>query len=60
MTIRRLRPTCPVGSKEEGTFGRFGSSHPVGLGRRTRSVPPSSAPPPFVDQEVFQKYLRLS
>uniref|UniRef100_A0A0D3E6F4 Uncharacterized protein n=1 Tax=Brassica oleracea var. oleracea TaxID=109376 RepID=A0A0D3E6F4_BRAOL len=25
--------------------------HLVGLGRRTRSVPPSSAPPPFVDPE---------
>ncbi|KAF3561165.1 hypothetical protein DY000_02016791 [Brassica cretica] len=24
----------------------------VGLGRRTRSVPPSSAPPPFVDPEM--------
>ncbi|KAF2579399.1 hypothetical protein F2Q68_00000920 [Brassica cretica] len=24
----------------------------VGLGRRTRSVPPSSAPPPFVDPEI--------
>ncbi|KAF2583207.1 hypothetical protein F2Q68_00006223 [Brassica cretica] len=47
-----------IGSKEEGTFGRFGSSHPVGLGRRTRSVPPSSAPPPFVDPEVLTAQLK--
>ncbi|WZZ33774.1 hypothetical protein YC2023_017175 [Brassica napus] len=38
--------------------GRFGSSHPVGLGRRTRSVPPSSAPPPFVDPEVLTAQLK--
>uniref|UniRef100_A0A0D3BEU0 Uncharacterized protein n=1 Tax=Brassica oleracea var. oleracea TaxID=109376 RepID=A0A0D3BEU0_BRAOL len=30
----------------------------VGLGRRTRSVPPSSAPPPFVDPEVFTAQLK--
>uniref|UniRef100_A0A0D3CSR2 Uncharacterized protein n=1 Tax=Brassica oleracea var. oleracea TaxID=109376 RepID=A0A0D3CSR2_BRAOL len=29
----------------------------VGLGRRTRSVPPSSAPPPFVDPEVLTAQL---
>uniref|UniRef100_A0A0D2ZYI6 Uncharacterized protein n=1 Tax=Brassica oleracea var. oleracea TaxID=109376 RepID=A0A0D2ZYI6_BRAOL len=29
----------------------------VGLGRRTRSVPPSSAPPPFVDSEVLTAQL---
>ncbi|KAF3499750.1 hypothetical protein F2Q69_00043444 [Brassica cretica] len=39
-----------IGSKEEGTFGR--------LGRRTRSVPPSSAPPPFVDPEVLTAQLK--
>ncbi|KAF3606384.1 hypothetical protein DY000_02045835 [Brassica cretica] len=30
----------------------------VGLGRRTRSVPPSSAPPPFVDPEVLTAQLK--
>ncbi|KAF3564562.1 hypothetical protein DY000_02016789 [Brassica cretica] len=30
----------------------------VGLGRRTRSVPPSSAPPPFVDPEVLTALLK--
>ncbi|KAF3600131.1 hypothetical protein F2Q69_00037509 [Brassica cretica] len=30
----------------------------VGLGRRTRSVPPSSAPPPFVDPEVLTTQLK--
>ncbi|KAF3585470.1 hypothetical protein F2Q69_00027140 [Brassica cretica] len=30
----------------------------VGLGRRTRSVPPSSAPPPFVDAEVLTAQLK--
>ncbi|KAF3535204.1 hypothetical protein F2Q69_00021353 [Brassica cretica] len=30
----------------------------VGLGRRTRSVPPSSAPPPFVDPEVLTVQLK--
>uniref|UniRef100_A0A0D3B317 Uncharacterized protein n=1 Tax=Brassica oleracea var. oleracea TaxID=109376 RepID=A0A0D3B317_BRAOL len=30
----------------------------VGLGRRTRSVPPSSAPPPFVDPEVLTAHLK--
>ncbi|KAF3507640.1 hypothetical protein F2Q69_00004711 [Brassica cretica] len=30
----------------------------VGLGRRPRSVPPSSAPPPFVDPEVFTAQLK--
>ncbi|KAF3537062.1 hypothetical protein F2Q69_00024592 [Brassica cretica] len=30
----------------------------VGLGRRTRSVPPSSAPPPFVDLEVLTAHLK--
>ena len=30
----------------------------VGLGRRTRSVPPSSAPPPFVDLEVLTAQLK--
>jgi len=39
-----------VGSKEEGRL--------VGLGRRTRSVPPSSAPPPFVDPEVLTAQLK--
>uniref|UniRef100_A0A0D3CHN4 Uncharacterized protein n=1 Tax=Brassica oleracea var. oleracea TaxID=109376 RepID=A0A0D3CHN4_BRAOL len=29
-----------------------------GLGRRTRSVPPSSAPPPFVDPEVLTAQLK--
>ncbi|KAL0645421.1 hypothetical protein Bca4012_043712 [Brassica carinata] len=32
--------------------------HLVGLGRRTRSVPPSSAPPPFVDPEVLTAQLK--
>ena len=40
-----------VGSKEEGTFVRFGSSHPV-------ETPPSSAPPPFVDPEVLTAQLK--
>ncbi|KAF3578583.1 hypothetical protein DY000_02034878 [Brassica cretica] len=35
------------------TMGRL-----VGLGRRTRSVPPSSAPPPFVDPEVLTAQLK--
>ncbi|CAN6876301.1 unnamed protein product, partial [Brassica oleracea] len=30
----------------------------VGLGRRTRSVPPSSAPLPFVDPEVLTAQLK--
>ncbi|WZZ70203.1 hypothetical protein YC2023_081573 [Brassica napus] len=30
----------------------------VGLGHRTRSVPPSSAPPPFVDPEVLTAQLK--
>ncbi|KAF2558223.1 hypothetical protein F2Q68_00017525 [Brassica cretica] len=30
----------------------------VGLGRRTWSVPPSSAPPPFVDPEVLTAQLK--
>uniref|UniRef100_A0A0D3BAN5 Uncharacterized protein n=1 Tax=Brassica oleracea var. oleracea TaxID=109376 RepID=A0A0D3BAN5_BRAOL len=30
----------------------------VGLGRRTRSVPPSSAPPPFVDPKVLTAQLK--
>uniref|UniRef100_A0A0D3CI48 Uncharacterized protein n=1 Tax=Brassica oleracea var. oleracea TaxID=109376 RepID=A0A0D3CI48_BRAOL len=30
----------------------------VGLDRRTRSVPPSSAPPPFVDPEVLTSQLK--
>ncbi|KAF2543222.1 hypothetical protein F2Q68_00032175 [Brassica cretica] len=30
----------------------------VGLGRRPRSVPPSSAPPPFVDPEVLTAQLK--
>ncbi|KAL0806374.1 hypothetical protein Bca101_098866 [Brassica carinata] len=30
----------------------------IGLGRRTRSVPPSSAPPPFVDPEVLTSQLK--
>nr|VDD10879.1 unnamed protein product [Brassica oleracea] len=30
----------------------------VGLGRRTRSVPPFSAPPPFVDPEVLTAQLK--
>uniref|UniRef100_A0A0D3B731 Uncharacterized protein n=1 Tax=Brassica oleracea var. oleracea TaxID=109376 RepID=A0A0D3B731_BRAOL len=30
----------------------------VGLGRRTRSVPPSSASPPFVDPEVLTAQLK--
>ncbi|KAF3610871.1 hypothetical protein DY000_02046750 [Brassica cretica] len=30
----------------------------VGLGRRSRSVPPSSAPPPFVDPEVLTAQLK--
>uniref|UniRef100_A0A0D2ZZ01 Uncharacterized protein n=1 Tax=Brassica oleracea var. oleracea TaxID=109376 RepID=A0A0D2ZZ01_BRAOL len=30
----------------------------VGLGRRTRSVPPSSAQPPFVDPEVLTAQLK--
>ncbi|KAF3605152.1 hypothetical protein DY000_02045925 [Brassica cretica] len=30
----------------------------VGLGRRTRSVPPSSAPPPFVDLEILTAQLK--
>ncbi|KAF3606491.1 hypothetical protein DY000_02046248 [Brassica cretica] len=30
----------------------------VGLGRRTRSVPPSSAPPPFVDPEILTAQLK--
>ena len=30
----------------------------VGLGRRTRSVPPSSAPLPFVDLEVLTAQLK--
>ncbi|KAL0787181.1 hypothetical protein Bca101_003427 [Brassica carinata] len=30
----------------------------VGLGRHTRSVPPSSAPPPFVDPEVLTAQLK--
>ncbi|KAL0771357.1 hypothetical protein Bca101_036508 [Brassica carinata] len=30
----------------------------VGLGRRTQSVPPSSAPPPFVDPEVLTAQLK--
>ncbi|WZZ40403.1 hypothetical protein YC2023_036662 [Brassica napus] len=30
----------------------------VGLGRRTRSFPPSSAPPPFVDPEVLTAQLK--
>ncbi|KAF3598737.1 hypothetical protein F2Q69_00034719 [Brassica cretica] len=30
----------------------------VGLGRRTRLVPPSSAPPPFVDPEVLTAQLK--
>ncbi|KAF2535322.1 hypothetical protein F2Q68_00021523 [Brassica cretica] len=30
----------------------------VGLGRRTRSVPPSSTPPPFVDPEVLTAQLK--
>ncbi|WZZ68127.1 LOW QUALITY PROTEIN: hypothetical protein YC2023_079497 [Brassica napus] len=31
----------------------------VGLGRRTRSVPPSSVPPPFVDPEVLTAQLKM-
>ncbi|KAF3510806.1 hypothetical protein F2Q69_00001907 [Brassica cretica] len=30
----------------------------VGLGRRSRSVPPFSAPPPFVDPEVLTAQLK--
>ncbi|KAF3603792.1 hypothetical protein F2Q69_00035558 [Brassica cretica] len=45
------------GSKEEGTFGRFGSSSPVGSGRRARSVP-LFAPQPYVDPEVLMDQLK--
>ncbi|KAF3510998.1 hypothetical protein F2Q69_00009322 [Brassica cretica] len=44
-----LKPSDSVPKKK----GRL-----VGLGRRTRSVPPSSAPPPFVDPEVLTAQLK--
>ncbi|KAF3611257.1 hypothetical protein DY000_02050000 [Brassica cretica] len=42
--------TCMSVPKKKGRL--------VGLGRRTRSVPPSSAPPPFVDPEVLTAQLK--
>ncbi|KAL0770985.1 hypothetical protein Bca101_036136 [Brassica carinata] len=54
-----FRPTCrfestkslnPSVPKKKGRL--------FGLGRRTRSVPPSSAPPPFVDPEVLTAQLK--
>ncbi|KAF2534154.1 hypothetical protein F2Q70_00030477 [Brassica cretica] len=48
--------SCPVivfGKSVPKKKGRL-----VGLGRRTRSVPPSSAPPPFVDPEVLTAQLK--
>uniref|UniRef100_A0A0D3CVF6 Uncharacterized protein n=1 Tax=Brassica oleracea var. oleracea TaxID=109376 RepID=A0A0D3CVF6_BRAOL len=47
--IQRMYPNESVPKKK----GRL-----VGLGRRTRSVPPSSAPPPFVDPEVLTAQLK--
>uniref|UniRef100_A0A0D3C1C9 Uncharacterized protein n=1 Tax=Brassica oleracea var. oleracea TaxID=109376 RepID=A0A0D3C1C9_BRAOL len=53
------------GSTDPGTGSADGSTSVpkkkgrlVGLGRRTRSVPPSSAPPPFVDPEVLTAQLK--
>ncbi|KAF2590529.1 hypothetical protein F2Q70_00038278 [Brassica cretica] len=49
---------------DKSVVSRSGDSVPkkkgrlVGLGRRTRSVPPSSAPPPFVDPEVLTAQLK--
>ncbi|KAF3548738.1 hypothetical protein DY000_02010095 [Brassica cretica] len=43
-------PQCDSVPKKKGRL--------FGLGRRTRSVPPSSAPPPFVDPEVLTAQLK--
>ncbi|KAL0824078.1 hypothetical protein Bca101_047755 [Brassica carinata] len=51
--LSRFRINDIVESSVPKKMGRL-----VGLGRRTRSVPPSSAPPPFVDPEVLTTQLK--
>ncbi|KAF3551780.1 hypothetical protein DY000_02002967 [Brassica cretica] len=56
-TIRVVRTRMKYVSTIRGSVPKK-KGRLVGLGRRTRSVPPSSAPPPFVDPEVLTAQLK--